>query len=274
LLPASFGALSGDAREGLTGTSVVSQRFANPALELFNDPRNGSLAEAEIKLWFKLKAQPPAEGEPTAITLAGLDSGDPFLVERQYGQGRVIVAATALDADWSNLPLRPFYLPLLQRLTIYLASNVHPERNLDVGRAVVAFLPLSDVARNASLTRPDGIAERLPIVKKGDRGVVEYGETQRPGLYTLLTPDGKSLHYAVNASRRESDLQKLSPKEIDDLGKAHGVRIVRSGAEYHNLEQTLRYGQELWKPVLWVLLALCFLELIVQRTFSQARGRV
>lgn len=274
LLPASFGALSGEAREGVAGTSIVAQRFTNPALELFNDPRNGSLSEADIKLWFKLQALPLAEGEPAAVTLAGMDSGDPFLMERQYGEGRVILAATALDADWSNLPLRPFYLPLIQRLTIYLASNVYPPRNLEVGRPVVAFLPASDVSKKANLTRPDGITERLSIEKKGDRGVVEYGETQRPGLYTLLPPDGKPVHYVVNASRRESDLQKLSAKEIDELGKAHGVRIVRSGEEYHQLEQTLRYGHELWKPLLLALLGFCFLELIVQRFFSKARGRV
>ncbi len=274
LLPAGFGAMSGDPKEGARGTSIISQRFENPALELFNDPRNGSLAEAGIKLWFKLTELPPVEGSSTSLTLAGLDSGDPFLVEHQYGEGRVLLAATALDSDWSNLPLRPFYLPLLQRLTVYLASNVYPPRNLGIGSPLVAFLPVTEVTKKTSLTRPDGSTESLSIEKKGERGVVEYSKTQLPGLYTLLPPDGKPVHYVVNASRRESDLEKLSAKEIDDFGKAHGVRIVRSGAEYQQIEQTLRYGQELWKVVLWILLVLCFLELIVQRIFSKASGRV
>jgi hypothetical protein len=274
LLPARFGALSGDVREGSRGTSIVSQRFANPALELFNDARNGSLAEAEIKLWFKLDPLPAAEGATPPSILAVLDSGEPFLMERQFGEGRVILASTAIDSDWSNLPLRPFYLPLLQRLSVYLASNVYPPRNLEVGRELVAFVRAEDAAKTAALTRPDGITENLLIEKRGGRGVVEYAKTQRPGLYTLLPPDGQPIHYVVNASRRESDLTKLTPDEIETLGKNLDVRVVRSGEEYQNIEQTLRYGQELWKPVLWILLGLCFGELIVQRMFSQARGRV
>ena len=72
----------------------------------------------------------------------------------------------------------------------------------------------------------------------------------------------------VNASRRESDLQKLSEKEIADLAAQHGVALVHSGAEYKALEGTRRFGKEFWKPILWALLALTFLELILQQRFA------
>ena len=66
--------------------------------------------------------------------------GDTFLAEKPFGEGRVISCAVPCDADWSNLPLRPFYLPLMQRLCVYLASTVFPSRNLDVGKPIVALL--------------------------------------------------------------------------------------------------------------------------------------
>ena len=50
LLPLGFSQLTGDAKEGAPSVSIISQRFENPALELFNDPRNGSLADAAIRL--------------------------------------------------------------------------------------------------------------------------------------------------------------------------------------------------------------------------------
>lgn len=274
LLPFALGALAGDAKESAPSVSVISQRFENPALELFNDPRNGSLGDAAIKLWFKMKEPQNQAVAATDITvLARLESGDPFLIEKKFGEGRVIVCATAIDADWSNLPLRPSYLPLLQRLAVYLASNVYPPRNLEVGKPLIAFLPRAEIEKDATLTTPGGEAVKLKSVKRGERGVIEYLKTQRPGLYTLQPPSGGPVHYVVNASRRESDLSKLTDSEIATLAKQHGVALVRSGAEFKALEQTRRYGTELWKPLLWALLALIFLEVILQQIFAGVRGR-
>jgi hypothetical protein len=273
LLPASLGALVGELKEGAPSVAIVSQRFENPALELFNDPRNGSLSDSAIKVWFKLLESQKSMSAPDVTTLARLESGDPFLVEKPFGEGRVIACATAVDADWSNLPMRPFFLPLLQRLSVYLASTVYPPRNLEVGCPLVALLPVGDAGKKASLATPDGVAVEVPIIKKGDRGVVEFGKTQRPGLYTLSSPGGSPIHFVVNASRRESDLQKLSDKEIKDLAAQHGVALVRSGAEYKALESSRRFGREFWKSLLWVLLGLTFLELVLQQRFARGGGK-
>ena len=273
LLPVAVGALSGEIKESASSISIRAQRFENAALELFNDPRNGNLADSEIKLWFNLHEQPSAAGPTKPDTLARLENGDPFIVERSYGDGRVILCATALDADWSNLPMRPFYLPLLQRLSVYLASTVYPPRNLAAGEPLIAFLPASDAGRKASIATPDGSTIEVSVQKKADRGVVEFGKTQRPGLYALKPPAGPTIHYVVNASRRESDLAKLSSTEMAELARQHGVALVHSTAEYKRLDHRRRYGRELWKPLLWAILAVIFLELVLQQRFARARGK-
>jgi hypothetical protein len=271
LLPMAWGAFSGDLTEKSPAIGVVSQRFENPALEIFNDPRNGSLSDAAVKAWFKMKASERPAGVEEPAILARLDSGDPFLVEKAFGDGKVIACATAADADWSNLPMRPFYLPLMQRLSVYLASTVLPPRNLEVGKPIVAFFPVADAGKEAQIVTPDGATSTAKIVKKGERGVVEFGRTQRPGLYTLTPPGGQPTHYVVNASRRESDLQKLTDTEIADLARQHGVELVRNGAEYKAIDHTRRYGSELWKMLLWALLVLAFLEIFLQQRFSRVR---
>jgi hypothetical protein len=80
------------------------------------------------------------------------------------------------------------------------------------------------------------------------------------------------VHYVVNASRGESDLQKLGSKEIADLAASHGVSLVHSGAEYKALESARRFGREFWKALLWVLLGFTFLELILQQRFAGGRA--
>jgi hypothetical protein len=273
LAPLPLGDAAGDLKDGARGTGIASQRFENPALELFNDPRNGTMTEAVIKMWFRMRAPAHTGAPQDPVVLARLESGDPFLAERAVGQGKVIACATAADADWSNLPARPFYLPLVQRLCVYLASTVFPPRNLAVGGQIVAFLPAASVGKKALITGPDGIPAEVPVAKKGERGVIEFGPVSTPGLYTLVPPGGAPVHYVVNADRRESDLARLSAAEIAEFAKVHGVPVVRSATEYRDLEQSQRFGRELWKWLLLGLLAFIFLELMLQQRFASARGR-
>ena len=240
------------------------------ALDLFNDPRNGTVSDAAIKMWYRLK-EPTAASADAPTIVARLTSGDPFLVEKRFGEGRVIECAVPCDADWSNLPMRPFFLPMMQRLSIYLASTVFPPRNLDVSKPLVAFLPLTDAGKKASLLLPDGTSREVPVAKKGERGVVEFTKTQQPGLYTLTSPSGAATHFVVNTSRRESDLQRLTDAEIADFAKSHGVSVVHSGAEYKQLDRTRRFGSEFWRSLLWLLLALIFAELFLQQRFARVR---
>ena len=44
--------------------------------------------------------------------LARLDDGQPLLVERRVGDGRVLMLGIAPETGWSNLPLRPIFMPL------------------------------------------------------------------------------------------------------------------------------------------------------------------
>lgn len=270
LLPLALGALGGDLKEGAPSIGIVSQRFDHPALDLFNDPRNGTVSDAAIKMWYRLKEPAVASADAPTI-VARLSSGDPFLVEKRFGEGRVIQCAVPCDSDWSNLPMRPFYLPMMQRLAIYLASTVFPPRNLDVSKPLVAFLPPADAGKKASLVLPDGSSREVTVVKKGGRGVVEFAKTQQPGLYTLTSPGGTQTHFVVNTSRRESDLQRLTDAEIADFAKSHGVSVVRSGAEYKQLDRTRRYGSEFWRSLLLLLLALIFAELFLQQRFARVR---
>ncbi len=274
LAPLPLGGVSGELKEGAPGVGVTSQRFENPALELFNDPRNGSMTEAAVKVWFKMRPPASTGGPLDPVVLARLESGDPFLAEKVFGQGRVISCATAADADWSNLPARPFYLPLVQRLCVYLASTVYPPRNLEVGQQLVSFLPATAVGKKAVLTGPDGAPQEVPVVKKGERGVVEFGPVYNPGLYTLTPPASPPLHYVFNADRKESDLARLSEGDVAELSKTHGVPVVRSAAEYRQIEHAQRFGQELWKWALLGLLLFIFLELLLEQRFARSRGKL
>src|SRR6185436_3095398 len=89
LLPLPVTSLSGSTNAG-TRATIVSQHYEHPALEMFNDPRNGNLSEADIRLWYKMREDTSRTGDTGVTVLARLDTGDPFLVEKKFGEGRVL----------------------------------------------------------------------------------------------------------------------------------------------------------------------------------------
>jgi hypothetical protein len=269
LMPTPFLALAGS-RDGKTApTRIVTQHFSHPALEFFNDARNGNLADGQLQQWFRLREPPPNDTLLNAF--ARLDSGDPFLVEKKFGEGRVILCAAPCDADGNNLPMRPFYLPLMQRLVTYLASTVFPPRNLEPGQPAVAFLPTDSVKKKAVITDPLGEKHEVTLIAKGSRGVFEFAKTQRPGLYVLAAPDGTTTHFVVNTNREESDLRQLPESERAAAAKAMGAELVGSVEEYKALDRRRRFGRELWQPVLWAVLGALFGEILLQQFLARRR---
>ncbi|HZE97818.1 MAG TPA: VWA domain-containing protein [Planctomycetota bacterium] len=271
LLPLPVASLSGSTNSG-TRASIVSQHYEHPALDMFNDPRNGNLAEADIRLWYKMREETGKPGESGITVLARLDTGDPFLVEKKFGEGRVIECAVPCDAEWTNLPARPFYLPLMQQLVTYLASKVYPPRNVDVGKPLVAFLPASDAGKKAILTDPEGKAREVAIQVKGTRALAEFDETRRPGLYVLDAPNNNRIHFVVNVDREESDLSQLPETDIQNVSKAMGASLVKTFAEYRALDQQRRFGQEIWQALLVAVIGLIFVEMILEQVFVRRKS--
>ncbi|MBI3877545.1 MAG: VWA domain-containing protein [Verrucomicrobia bacterium] len=266
LVPLPFLSLAGSLEDGAPRAKVVGEHFVHPALELFNDPRNGSLADAEIKLWFKLRR--PDSANSNLTVLASLNTGDPFLVEKKFGEGRVIQCAVPCDADWGNLPTRPVYLPFMQRLVTYLASSVFPPRNVEVGKPLAAFLPRTDSGRVAVFTDPSGARHEVTVLAKGSRAMAEFSSAWHPGLYVMTAPDGGIVHFVASTSREESDLKALTPAEREGVAKAMGATLVNSLKEFQEQDHNRRYGREVWKPLLWAVLALLIGELVLQQWFA------
>lgn len=269
LLPMAIGGPAGSTEDRAQQTAVVAEHFAHPALELFNIPANGTLADGEVWMWWRLRAPTGAETREGTLVLARLATGDAFLAEHKFGEGRVILCATACDADWANLPMRPSFLPLTQRLTTYLASGAEPPRNVEVGKPLVALLPPAKAGTLVGVTTPSGERFEVQAREKGPRSTVEFFETHRPGLYLMSAPQMQPIHFVASASREESRLDPLTDDQLAAVAAEMGADVVRSGEEYRRLDSQRRYGREIWRAVFLAALAMIFVELILQHLFSK-----
>ena len=75
------------------------------------------LAEADF---FAYRVLAPVAG---ASVSARLDTGDPWLVERPWGRGRVLMLATPIDAEAGTLPANPDFVPLTHEWVFHLAGS-------------------------------------------------------------------------------------------------------------------------------------------------------
>jgi hypothetical protein len=281
LLPLPWGALQGGSDDESQTSRILAQHFDHPALEIFNDRANGNLADADIRRWYALGNPHPAADEPVddaplsneegPLVLCRLETGHPLFVEQQLGSGVVLEVATSCDADWSNLPMRPTYVPLMQHLMTTLASQIIPPNNIQTSDPLIVMLPGDARGVPLSMTSPDGERHTVRPVQSGIHSIVEFHATQQPGLYTLNGPDGQPQHTVVETSRNESDLRLLDTDELDNLAESLGADLVEDGAEYVKLDRTRRHGCEIWRYLFWSVLGLMLLELVLQQRFARVK---
>jgi hypothetical protein len=282
LLPFAFGAIQGQSADEAESAHIVAQRFDHPALEFFNNPQNGTLSRVEVRKWFRLTVPrdtaAPEDSERQAVevgsqtgVLARLDNADVFLAERRRGDGVVLQLCTACDADWSDLPLRPCYVPLMQNLVTTTAVSAMPARNLSAGDTAVVLFP--DAADDAvvSLVTPGGKRQMLKMERSGERGLARYSATQQPGIYRMTLPSAEVVHFVATTSRTESEPGTLEPDALRKTAGLMGATVVQSSRDYRELDQRRRYGREIWKYVLGALLILMLLELVLQQRFAGVR---
>jgi len=301
LLPLAFGAPRGQIDDQGKSSRIVAQHFEHSALEFFNEAANGDLSTAEIRQWYELTGVSSdgnsedggPEPDSDVVVMARLDTGDPLLVEQRFGDGVVVQMATAGDADWSDLPMRPCFVPLVQQLVTTMASQILPPRNIATGEPAVAlFAPdeftgasegdsaTADRAEETadgglgvplSVVTPGGSRRTLSSVSRGKMRLARFDGTQRPGVYTMTMPSSDSIHFVAETSRSESRLDVLDDPRLAALGTNMGAELVTSPQEYLERDRLRRHGQEIWRYVLAALLAFMFLELVLQQRFARVR---
>lgn len=146
----------------------------------------------------------PYEDGPEVHTALRWEGGLPALVEREVGAGRVILWTGSFDAAWGNLPLQAVFMPMVQRLVVWLgaeAGGVVARLDASVGERV--SIPLPDAAAEPDVIGPDG--ERVRSTREGSALVFT---PERAGAYALAQPDAPpSAWIAVNVAPDESDVR-------------------------------------------------------------------
>ena len=163
-------------------------------------------------------------------TLIGLQAGPPLLQEIRRGEGSVLLFGVAPDPEWSDLPQRGLFVPLLYRAAAYLAagSTVADTGELSVREGGTVRVEGVEAGEPLRLVGPDGVS--LAPAQRTVPGavVLDVGDAvARAGLYRVMQGNRVLRVVAVNEDPRESDPTALSPNEVAERLAALTGRPVR-----------------------------------------------
>jgi hypothetical protein len=172
--------------------------------------------------------------EGDAIVLLGLTGGAPLLLERRLGSGRVVLLASHLRREATDLAFSPMSLPIWQRLAAYLAwrgrlaagsSTVGQPAVLPLSRTILAENDASELGP-VRVFGPDGGDTPTRLRWQGDTPLLVGGATDRAGFYAFLA-DADTLGLIAAAVPARESLPALRSAETvaDSLGRL-GVRRV------------------------------------------------
>jgi hypothetical protein len=236
--------------EGETVDLRPAERLApldrrHPLLAGFPAKGDG-LASARFFQFVLLAPVPDAPGRSVVLRF---ENGAPALVASEVGRGRVLLLTTTVDREWTDLPIRPGFLPLMQEAARFLAGAPGSE---SISALVVGQrreIPIGADDRRVEVTKPGGETRWLtPEGRAPDghgRRTVMFAETDEPGLYRVRASraDGKIVErpeetFVVNLDEGESDPAMLPPdrRPGGGAGDAAGASTPKKRLElWHGL---------------------------------------
>ena len=228
------------------------------ALAVFSGGAADMLTRSRFYRYFSVAEDEAADAD----VLLSYDDGRPFLLERSLGRGRVLLFTSTADRDWTDLPTRIAYVPLVHGLVGYAAPAL-PGGAASAGvpaRPDLGAHPGCAGGRQPHHSHPgrQGIAE--PFRGAGS-GVIEAPVTEYtvPGIYRLNA--GADTDYlAVNATRAESDFTKLQQPDLQARWQPLSVILEEEAALGEQADGAALPGREMAGILLLSLVAVLMVE--------------
>ncbi len=275
LLPGKLIGVLGDESE----KTWVNFRVSNanhPALSVFAGEKNPFASWVKVFRWWSIEpnAEQVAKGEVVVSARFSDPQNSPAVLEKQFGEGRVILVATPADRDWNNWPLDPSYLIFSQELTRYAVNKANLDGTITVGQSIRHPLDLTRYKMNVSLRHPNESTTPLdaqPADNADSKSVdetswiVDYDKVDKRGFYELnlkrTNGTSETELFAANVDASEGNLRRVDLVDLQRSVQDSPIEIVN--AEKLVGDSAIGAEGELWPLILCLaVLALCGEQLL------------
>ena len=187
------------------------------------------------------------------------DNSDPALMEREIGEGKVILFASAMDLEWNNLPLQGLFLPFIHETLRHLVQPELKQRAYSIGDTFSV-----DISDEANLVTAQNSRGEEIIFANQDYVV----EAAFPG-FIEANVDGESMLFAINPDPEESNLSRTPVEDLFDSIINPDTNPIKSRETQNaQLASELERSQRIWWWILCLVMGLILVEsLIANRTY-------
>jgi len=188
------------------------------------------------------------------------------VLERRVRGGRVLLWASSLDQSWTDLPMKPAFVPFVHRAMTHLSTYVPPQPALLVGQVLD---PSASGARKGQtlprvLLTPGGT--RVDLRDEG-AGVLELAEQ---GFYELRGESNEAAVVAANVDPAEADLTPIEPSEIVAAAGGASAGSVAAQTGTPQTPEVREKNQRIWWYLLAAGLLLLGLDTLISNRLSRA----
>ena len=206
---------------------------------------------------------------PHSKTVITLSNGYPFFIEERIGNGRALMFSVAANTEWSDLPLKGLFVPLIHRSLAYLVQEPITDLSLFVGDERTIRIRTS-VAPALTVTKPGGMEVLVNTQQRPTDKSIRFPDTDLFGFYTVKVGNLILDKFAINIDPDESNTtpsnEKRQEKMLMHLGIAsNAVHKVHQPQEVQRIITESRLGAELWKQFLIAALLIAVVEMFVAR---------
>jgi|GEM_PF-1082316 len=229
-------------------------------------------------------------------TLVRLKNGDPLLMLKAFGKGKVILCTTTASPRWASLlsSAGRVFVPMVIRASLLAGQELGHDNTVLAGSQVPIRLgPLAAKGNGAesldklllSVSLPgdeSGKAQTVTVTAgKTEEGyAATFDDTSRLGVYkwrlaqaTADQPEAGG-EFAVNPNGVECQLQSMTAQTLLDRLHDRGIKrayIAPSLDEVNKAAQADAQGRNWWDVLLAIVIVLLVVEAVVSNRLRQAR---
>ncbi|MBD3376916.1 VWA domain-containing protein [candidate division KSB1 bacterium] len=205
---------------------------------------------------FAIEMQPAAG----SIPIIDYSTGEPFLLQIQKKQGKILVMTSSFQPPYNELVYRPLFAPLINRSINYLAIRDDQwDTDVDIGTYIRQRLSSPQLNAELHILRPDGNQDQVQPELQGEQAWIRYPFTDIPGFYALRDQNEIYKIWSVNIDGSESKSKMVSKDVIENK---LNMQILERDNLLGRIREA-RYGQEFWKPLALLALLLLIVEMVL-----------
>ncbi len=250
----------------------------HPMFSVFAGERNSFLSAVTIGRYLATEDTWAPPEDSSVRVIANLRNAAPLVVERRFGDGRVIALLTTAAPQWNNWGRNPSFVVALLEMQSYLGNANHGSHERLVGEPLELMLDPATYRSRVRITAPSRsttapVTVEATVVDGGLHAV--YPETMSAGIYTaeLETKDGRTelKRFAVNVVSEEGNLAALDGQQL--ASRLDGIDYAFRRASEFELTVSDSAGFQLSDALLYLLVALLIGEQLLAYSLSYHRKK-